>query len=197
MWHNSASGFGGISNFQQRNFKHFSPTPLPGHSSAYYKAYWASSMSSIPSYNSKGLIIIMQFLKQKAKKRNPLNDMKKCPNYQEKIQRHECMKEWSRTELGAGHQSTSWESVIWLATRPLFCVFFNVFYVSRFSEKRATGMSPILSTFRGSLLTSGRWQLRCSGVSRVQTNLLWPCSIVYSQINAPTWKRIRTASKQL
>lgn len=127
MWHNSASGFGGISNFQQRNFKHFSPTPLPGHSSAYYKAYWASSMSSIPSYNSKGLIIIMQFLKQKAKKRNPLNDMKKCPNYQEKIQRHECMKEWSRTELGAGHQSTSWESVIWLATRPLFCVFFMFF----------------------------------------------------------------------
>lgn len=40
-------------------------------------------MSSIPGYNSKGLIIIMQFLKQKAKKRNP-HDMKKCPNYQEK-----------------------------------------------------------------------------------------------------------------
>lgn len=41
-------------------------------------------MSSIPGYNSKGLIIVMQFLKQKAKKTNPLNDMKKCPDYQEK-----------------------------------------------------------------------------------------------------------------
>lgn len=146
MWHNSASGFGGISNyFQERNLKHFSPTPLPSHSSAYYKAYWASSMSSIPSYNSKGLIIIMQFLKQKAKKRNPPNDMKKCPNYQEKkIHRDECMKEWSRTELGAGHQSTSWESVIWLATRPLFYVFvfFLMFFMLVGSVRRGPPKRP-------------------------------------------------------
>lgn len=147
MWHNSASGFGGISNyFQQRNFKYFSPTPLPGHSSAYYKAYWASSMFSIPGYNSKELIIIMQFLKQKAKKRNPPNDMKIAQITRKKIHRHECMKEWSRTELGAGHQSTSWESVIWLATRPLFCGFLCF---SWFSEKRATRTSPIPSPLEG------------------------------------------------
>lgn len=178
MWHISASGFWDISfHFLQRNFTHFSPlleqaipVQVKEHTGAVVSLlFWVIMTKDL----------VMQFLKQKAKKLDLQIDLKKCQY--EKKNRHQRMKERCRTELGAGHQSregTSWESVICLAIGPLFCfcfLFFSLFLmfnVSWFSWKRSLIKAPQSPPpFTRSALSSGRWQLFCLGVSRVQTGL--------------------------